>query len=115
MTLFRPVNFGEIKKLSQQLSFRFVRAAHILGSSMAEITVSVGGKTEKLLFTGDIGRVHDDNVAPGKVLHSGPTEGENCDLLVMESTYGNRVHPRNDPRPKWRPSSAPRCSAKAAS
>ena len=72
MTLFRPVNFGEIKKLSQQLSFRFVRAAHILGSSMAEITVSVGGKTEKLLFTGDIGRVHDDNVAPGKVLHSGP-------------------------------------------
>ena len=100
MTLFRPVNFGEIKKLSQQLSFRFVRAAHILGSSMAEITVSVGGKTEKLLFTGDIGRVHDDNVAPGKVLHSGPTEGENCDLLVMESTYGNRVHPRNDPRPE---------------
>ncbi len=100
MTLFRPVNFGEIKQLSQRLSFRFVRAAHILGSSMAEITLNSGGKTEKLLFTGDIGRVHDDNVAPGKVLHSGPTEGEDCDLLVMESTYGNRVHPRNDPRPE---------------
>ena len=100
MTLFRPVNFGEIKQLSKQLSFRFVRAAHILGSSMAEITVSADGKTEKLLFTGDIGRVHNDEVAPGKVLHSGPTEGEDCDLLVMESTYGNRVHPRNDPRPE---------------
>ena len=100
MTLFRPVNFGEIKQLGKQLSFRFVRAAHILGSSMVEITVSAGGKTEKLLFTGDIGRVHNDEVAPGKVLHSGPTEGEDCDLLVMESTYGNRVHPRNDPRPE---------------
>jgi metallo-beta-lactamase family protein len=100
MTLFRSVNFGEIKQLNKQLSFRFVRAAHILGSSMAEITLNSGGKTEKLLFTGDIGRVHDDNVAPGKVLHSGPTEGEDCDLLVMESTYGNRVHPRNDPRPE---------------
>jgi metallo-beta-lactamase family protein len=100
MTLFRPVNFGEIKQLSKQLSFRFVRAAHILGSSMAEITVSAGGNSEKLLFTGDIGRVHNDQVAPGKVLHSGPTEGEDCDLLVMESTYGNRVHPRNDPRPE---------------
>jgi metallo-beta-lactamase family protein len=100
LTLFRPVNFGEVKQLSQQLSFRFVRAAHILGSSMAEITVKSDSKTEKLLFTGDIGRVHNDNVAPGKVLHSGPTEGEECDLLVMESTYGNRLHPHNDPRPE---------------
>ncbi|MGB8889832.1 MAG: MBL fold metallo-hydrolase [Candidatus Korobacteraceae bacterium] len=100
LTLFRPVNFGEVKQLSRQLSFRFVRAAHILGSSMAEITVNSGGKPEKLLFTGDIGRVHNSEIAPGKVVHSGPTEGEECDLLVMESTYGNRLHPRNDPRPE---------------
>ena len=99
LTLFRPVNFGENKQL-RNLSFRFVRAAHILGSSMAEITVGSRGQAEKLLFTGDIGRVHNDEIAPGKVLHSGPTEGEDCDLLVMESTYGNRAHPRNDPRPE---------------
>ena len=95
-----PGNFGEVKQLGQQLSFRFVRAAHILGSSMAEISVNSIGKTEKLLFTGDIGRVHNSEIAPGKVVHSGPTEGEDCDLLVMESTYGNRLHPRNDPRPE---------------
>ena len=53
-----------------------------------------------LLFTGDIGRVRDSEIAPGKVVHSGPTEGEDCDLLVMESTYGNRLHPHNDPRPE---------------
>jgi metallo-beta-lactamase family protein len=33
-------------------------------------------------------------------VHSGPTEGEECDLLVMESTYGNREHPHTDPRPE---------------
>ena len=99
LTLFRPVNFGEAKQLSAALSFRFVRAAHILGSAMAEIAVRSAAKTEKLLFTGDIGRVHNSEVAPGKVVHSGPTEGEDCDVLVMESTYGNRQHPHDDPRP----------------
>ena len=100
LTLFHPVNFGELKTLTGELSFRFVRAAHILGSAMAEITLSANGQTSKLLFTGDIGRVRDNHVAPGKVVHSGPTEGEDCDLLVMESTYGNRQHPHTDPRPQ---------------
>ena len=100
MTLFRPVNFGEVKQLQSGLSFRFVRAAHILGSAMVEITLASNGKEEKLLFTGDIGRVRNSEVAPGKVIHSGPTEGEECDLLVMESTYGNRQHPHDDPRPE---------------
>ncbi len=100
MTLFRPVKFGEVKQLSGRLSFCFVRAAHILGSSMAEITLNSGTAARKLLFTGDIGRVRDSEVAPGNVLHSGPAEGEDCDLLVMESTYGNREHPHNDPRPE---------------
>jgi metallo-beta-lactamase family protein len=100
MTLFRPVNFGEVKQLQQGFSFRYVRAAHILGSGMVEITLSGNGAGKKLLFTGDIGRVRDNEVAPGRVVHSGPTENEDCDLLVMESTYGNRQHPHNDPRPE---------------
>ena len=52
------------------------------------------------MFTGDIGRVRDQNSAPGKVVRSGPTEGETADILVMESTYGNRQHPTDDPRPE---------------
>lgn len=98
MEFFRPVNFGESKQLSNGLSFRFVRAAHILGSAMAEVTLN-GPKPGRLLFSGDIGRVRNSEIAPGKVVHSGPTEGEDCDLLVMESTYGNRLHPHDDPRP----------------
>src|SRR5262249_51289459 len=90
---FKPVDFGESKQLAPDFSFRFVRSAHILGASLVEITASVNGRTRALLFTGDIGRVRDTNVAPGRVVHSGATEGEAADLLVMESTYGNRVHP----------------------
>ena len=67
---------------------------------MAEVSLKLNGQSRKVLFTGDIGRVRDKNIAPGKVVHSGPTEGESADLLVMESTYGNRPHPTDDPRPE---------------
>lgn len=97
---FRPVQIEQTTQLSSELSFRFVRAAHILGSAMAEITLRTNGQSRRLLFTGDIGRVRDHNIAPGKVVHSGPTEGEQADLMVMESTYGNRQHPTEDPRPE---------------
>jgi len=97
---FKAVKVGETVQLSSELSFRFVRAAHILGSCMAEISLKTNGITRSLLFTGDIGRVRDHKVAPGKVVHSGPAEGETADLLVMESTYGNRVHPKEDPLPE---------------
>ncbi len=97
---FQAVQFGETRQLCPEISFRFVHAAHILGSAMVEITLRADGQTRRLLFTGDIGRVHDHNVAPGKVVHSGPTEGETADILVMESTYGNRQHPTADPRPE---------------
>ena len=97
---FKAVRVGEDLRLSPDLSFRFVRAAHILGSCMAEISLSANGQSRRLLFTGDIGRVRDHKIAPGKVVHSGPAEGETADLLVMESTYGNRAHPKQDPLPE---------------
>lgn len=97
---FKPVQVGENVTLSSEISFRFVRAAHILGSCMAEIALNTNGQARHLLFTGDIGRVRDEKIAPGKVVHSGPTEGEVADLVVMESTYGNREHPKDDPLPE---------------
>ena len=97
---FKPVQVGQDVRLSPELSFRFVRAAHILGSCMAEITLSTDGQSRRMLFTGDIGRVRDQQIAPGKVVHSGPTEGETADIVVMESTYGNREHPKDDPLPE---------------
>ena len=97
---FQPVPVGDTITLNPEISFRFVRAAHILGSCMVEVSLVTNGGTRRLLFTGDIGRVHDHKVAPGKVVHYGPQEGETADLVVMESTYGNRVHPKQDPLPE---------------
>ncbi len=97
---FQPVSFGAVKQLESGLEFRFAPAAHILGSGMAEITLRRNGSTKKLIFTGDIGRVRDNQVAPGKVLHTGPAAMPTPDVLVMESTYGNREHPHTDPRPE---------------
>ena len=89
---FKPVEIEKTIQLSSELSFRFVHAAHILGSCMAEVMLTTNGLYRRLLFTGDIGRVRNSQVAPGKVVHSGPQEGESADVLVMESTYGNRDH-----------------------
>ncbi len=97
---FKPVNFGESVQLSPELGFRFVRSAHILGAGMAEISLKTNGQATRLLCTGDVGRVRDARIAPGRVVHSGPTEGETADVLLMESTYGNRQHPHTDPRPE---------------
>jgi metallo-beta-lactamase family protein len=110
LALFRPVQFGEMKALCDQLSFRFVHAGHILGSGMVEVFYKENGKQHKFLFTGDIGRiplpcpapysVQSDGKAPGRVVHAGPEPGEDAKLLVMESTYGSRTHPHTEVRPE---------------
>ena len=54
---FNPIAVGQTVELSPELSFRFVHAAHILGSCMAEVTLKTNGQSRRLLFTGDIGRI----------------------------------------------------------
>ena len=61
----------------------------MLGSAIIEIWVQEDGKTIKTVFTGDIG----NNDLP---LLDSPTMISNADYVVMESTYGNRLHIRND-------------------
>lgn len=99
LRFFEPVEFGETRQLSPEFSFRFVHAGHILGSSMVEVFLRQDASRHKCLFTGDIGRVPLKQ-APGKVVHTGPAPNEDPEVLVMESTYGNRVHPQEDVRPQ---------------
>lgn len=100
LKLFQPVAFYEMRQLSPELSFRLVPAGHILGSAMVEVFLREHGATRKLLFTGDVGRVPLQFEAPGRVVEAGPEPGEDPQVLVMESTYGNRVHPQEDVRPQ---------------
>jgi metallo-beta-lactamase family protein len=97
---FTPVEYHTETQLSPKCRFEFARAAHILGSGMAQLTLECESGPRRLLFTGDIGRVRDNHAAPGKVVRSGPEGGARTDWLLMESTYGNREHPKNDARPE---------------
>ena len=89
LELFSPVNYDEIIQIDDNIYVRFNDAGHMLGSSIIEVWAKEDGKETKAVFSGDIG----NNDLP---LLSAPTMIENCDYLVMESTYGNRLHVRNN-------------------
>lgn len=79
-------DFGEPFTVGREFMLSFQQAGHILGA--ASVHVRAGGKT--ILFSGDLGRYHDPLMCP-------PAPRQPSDYLVLESTYGNRVHDRQDP------------------
>jgi metallo-beta-lactamase family protein len=84
---FHSVDFNHEFDLKENLKFTFLPAGHILGASLIKIS---NGKTT-LLFTGDLGRPHDLIMKPPIIV----TE---TDYLVVESTYGDRLHDTTDPK-----------------
>lgn len=89
LELFKRVKYDEIVEIDENIKVRFNDAGHMLGSSIIEVWVTEDGKTEKAVFTGDLG----NNDIP---LLASPTMIESADYLIMESTYGSRLHMRND-------------------
>ena len=89
MEVFRNVEYDQIIKLDDNISVRYNDAGHMLGSSIIEVWITENEETKKIVFSGDIG----NNDIP---LLSSPTMIDSCDYLIMESTYGNRLHLKND-------------------
>ena len=89
LEIFEAVKYDEIIEIDENIHVRFNDAGHMLGSSIIELWVKEDGKEVKTVFTGDLG----NNDIP---LLDSPTMIESTDFLVMESTYGNRLHIRND-------------------
>ncbi len=87
--LFVPVKYDEIIQIDENINVRFNDAGHMLGSSIIEIWVKEDGKETKAVFSGDLG----NNDIP---LLSSPTMIDTADYLVMESTYGSRLHIKNN-------------------
>ncbi|MGH1456018.1 MAG: MBL fold metallo-hydrolase [Alphaproteobacteria bacterium] len=82
----KPVSFGDDHELSDFLSFKLTHAGHILGAACVHIT---DGQT-KVVFSGDLGRPNDPVMNP-------PAQIQEADYLIMESTYGDRLHEVSDP------------------
>ena len=89
LEIFKPVNYDDIVDIDDNISVRFNDAGHMLGSAIIEIWATEDGKTTKIVFSGDIG----NNDLP---LLDSPTMIGSADYVVMESTYGNRLHVRNE-------------------
>ena len=89
LEIFEPVKYDEIIDITDKIHARFNDAGHMLGSSIIELWVEEDGKQIKTVFTGDLG----NNDIP---LLSEPTMILDTDYLIMESTYGSRLHMRND-------------------
>ena len=85
LVLFERVHYNEPIQIDQNIKVRFRDAGHMLGSSIIEVWVTEDGKEQKIVFTGDLG----NNDIP---LLREPTMIDDADILIMESTYGNRLH-----------------------
>jgi len=83
--LMRPQNYYSPFEIFPGIRVEFIEAGHILGSAQIAINWSENGKDRRFVFTGDIGR-------KGMPIVRDPANPKTADFLVMESTYGNRLH-----------------------
>ncbi|BEP30051.1 MBL fold metallo-hydrolase RNA specificity domain-containing protein [Helicovermis profundi] len=90
---FYPVNYDKKIEINDNISVRFNEAGHLLGSSFIEIWIKEDNETKKIVFSGDLGSSGNALLNPLKPL-------SNSDYLVIESTYGNRIHENIDLRMK---------------
>lgn len=82
---FKPVLYDQIIDIDEHLSVKFNDAGHILGSAIIEMWFKEEKETIKLVYSGDLGMDE-------RPLLKNPTIIESADYLIIESTYGNRVH-----------------------
>ncbi len=73
--------------ISENVKVRFTTTGHLLGAGAALIEITENGKVTRIAYTGDIGR-------PSSRILKAPEPFAQCDFLITEATYGDRLHPR---------------------
>ncbi len=85
MSRFKGLVYQKKVKILPNVALRLNDAGHILGSSIVELWLEDAGHKRKLVFSGDLGR-------PGMPILQDPAFVQQADLVIMESTYGDRLH-----------------------
>ncbi len=85
ISLFRRCAYGDIVCVDEGISLRFTDIGHLLGSACIEIWLTEDNTHKKIVFSGDVGNT-------GQRIICDPKQVEETDYLVIESTYGNRLH-----------------------
>lgn len=86
---FVPLPYGEVREILPGVRLRYRDAGHILGSASVELWATRGGRTAKLVFSGDLGQY-------GTPILKDPEALTDADAVIMESTYGGRQHRERD-------------------
>ncbi len=89
ISLFRRCNYGEIIYPAEGIELRFTDIGHLLGSACIELWLTEGEVRKKIVFSGDVG-----NSEQGIIRD--PQQVDRADYLVIESTYGDRLHEQKD-------------------
>lgn len=84
----KPVLYDQLIELNEEMKICFNDAGHILGSAITEIWITEGEDVSKIVYSGDLG------VMDRPILRN-PTIIKKADYVIMETTYGNRLHPAN--------------------
>lgn len=85
LSLFESYSYNEEIEISKGVTISFLDAGHLLGSSSIYVKINEGGKETTLLFSGDIGNT-------ARPLIRDPQKPKNADYVIVESTYGDRLH-----------------------
>ncbi len=83
--LIVPCQYQERIRICDGIEVRFTDVGHLLGSASIEVWVAEDGTTKKIVFSGDVGNTNQPIIKD-------PSYTESADYVVIESTYGNRVH-----------------------
>lgn len=82
---FAGARYHDVLKLDARVTASFHDAGHILGSAAIRVKYTARGNTTTVLFSGDLGRAH-------MPILRDPDPPPSCDVLILESTYGDRLH-----------------------
>jgi metallo-beta-lactamase family protein len=88
LKLVSPVLYDQLIEINGHIKIVYNDAGHILGSAITELWMEEDGKSSKLVYSGDLGVVN-------RPILRDPTHIKSADYLILESTYGNRLHPAN--------------------
>ena len=85
LSLFYRCSYGDIIRPAEGIELRFTDIGHLLGSACIELWLTEGDVHKKIVFSGDVGNTNQ------RIIRD-PKHVEETDYLVIESTYGNRLH-----------------------
>jgi metallo-beta-lactamase family protein len=89
-TLFKTFDYNQKIKIHDRVEIIYRDAGHLLGSAFVEVFVKGDSHTKKIVFSGDLGRYQ-------QAMLNAPASVDQADVLFIESTYGNKNNPYDDP------------------